>query len=99
LVSFKKIKSFALISVFDKSNLDFLCDLFKKNKIGIISTGSTSKKIKSLGYNCFEISELTKFDEVLDGRVKTLHHNIYISILHDRTNQSHKETFNKINTI
>ena len=70
LVSFKKIKSFALISVFDKNNLHFLCELFKKNKIGIISSGSTSNKIRSLGYKCFEISKLTKFNEVLDGRVK-----------------------------
>ena len=97
MVSFKKIKSFALISVFDKSNLDFLCKLFKKYEIGIISSGSTSKKIKSLGYNCFEISKLTKFDEVLDGRVKTLHPNIYISILHNRDNNDHIKTFNKIN--
>ena len=97
MVSFKKIKSFALISVFDKSNLDFLCKLFKKYEIGIISSGSTSKKIKSLGYICFEISKLTKFDEVLDGRVKTLHPNIYISILHNRDNNDHIKTFNKIN--
>ena len=95
--TFKKITSFALISVFDKSNLDLLCNLFKKNKIGIISSGSTSKKIKSLGYNCFEISKLTKFNEVLDGRVKTLHPNIYISILHNRENHHHKKTFKNTN--
>ncbi len=97
MVSFKKIKSFALISVFDKSNLVFLCNLFEKYKIGIISSGSTSKEIKSLGYNCFEISKLTKFNEVLDGRVKTLHPNIYISILHNRENHDHKKTFKNIN--
>ena len=97
MVSFKKIKSFALISVFDKSKLDFLCDFFKKNQIGIISSGSTSKKIRSLGYNCFEISKLTKFNEVLDGRVKTLHPNIYISLLHNRENHDHKKTFKNTN--
>ena len=97
MVSFKKIKSFALISVFDKSNLDFLCKLFKKYEIGIISSGSTSKKIKSLGYNCFEISKLTQFNEVLDGRVKTLHPNIYISLLHNRDNHDHKKTFKNTN--
>jgi len=97
LVSFKKIKSFALISVFDKSNLGFLCDLLKKYKIGIISSGSTSKKIRSLGYKCYEISKLTKFNEVLDGRVKTLHPNIYISLLHNRDNHDHKKTFKNIN--
>ena len=69
---------------------------FQKNSIGIISTGSTSKTIRSLGYKCFDISELTKFDEVLDGRVKTLHPNIYISILHNRENKNHVQTFKKI---
>ena len=96
MASLKKIESFALISVYDKSNLRFLCSLLKKNKIGIISTGSTSKRIKSLGYNCFEISKLTKFEEVLDGRVKTLHPNIYISILHKRKDNRQKQTFNKL---
>ena len=97
MVSFKKIKSFALVSVYDKKNISLLCNILKKNKIGIISTGTTSKKIKSLGFDCFEISSLTKFKEVLDGRVKTLHPKIYISILHNRNNETHKKTFNKTN--
>ena len=97
MVSFKKLKSFALVSVFEKNNLNLLCGLFKRNKIGIISSGSTSKKIKSLGYDCFEISKLTKFNEVLDGRVKTLHPNIYISLLHNRDNHDHKKTFKNTN--
>ncbi len=97
MVSNKKIKSFALISVYNKKNIRYLCDVLKKNKIGIISTGSTSKKIKSLGFNCFEISELTNFNEVLDGRVKTLHPKIYISILYNRNNNDHNKTFKKTN--
>ncbi len=97
MVSFKKVKSFALVSVYDKKNISLLCKILKNNNVGIISTGSTSKKIKSLGFDCFEISRLTKFKEVLDGRVKTLHPNIYISILHDRNNNNHKKTFNKTN--
>jgi len=97
MVSHKKINSFALVSVFDKKNIRILCSALKKNKIGIISTGSTSKKIKSLGFDCFEISNLTNFNEVLDGRVKTLHPKIYISILHNRNNDNHKKTFAKTN--
>ena len=97
MVSFKKINSFALVSVYDKKNISLLCNILNKNKIGIISTGSTSKKIKSLGFDCFEISSLTNFNEVLDGRVKTLHHKIYISILHNRNNSNHKKTFIKTN--
>ena len=97
MVSHKKINSFALVSVFDKTNINSLCNILKQNRIGIISTGSTSKKIKSLGFDCFEISNLTNFNEVLDGRVKTLHPKIYISILHNRNNDNHKKTFDKIN--
>ena len=97
MVSFKKINSFALVSVYDKKNISLLCNILNKYKIGIISTGSTSKKIKSLGFDCFEISSLTNFNEVLDGRVKTLHHKIYISILHNRNNSNHKKTFIKTN--
>ncbi len=97
MVNFKKIKSFALVSVYNKTNVNFLCKILKANKIGIISTGSTSKKIKSLGYDCFEISNLTRFNEVLDGRVKTLHPKIYISILHNRNNDNHVKTFNNSN--
>ena len=89
MVSLQKLKSFALISVYSKKNINLLCKVLKKNRIGIISTGSTSKKIKSLGFSCFEISDLTKFNEVLDGRVKTLHPKIYISILHNRKKSDH----------
>ena len=97
MVSHKKINSFALVSVSNKTNINTLCNILKQNRIGIISTGSTSKKIKSLGFDCFEISNLTNFDEVLGGRVKTLHPKIYISILHNRNNDNHKNTFYKIN--
>ena len=69
-----KIKEqYALISVFDKINLDFVCKIFKKNNIKIISTGSTSKYIKKIGYHSISVSNLTKFKEILDGRVKTIH--------------------------
>ena len=64
MVSYKKINSFALVSVYEKKNINFLCNFLKKNSIGIISTGSTSKKIKSLGFDCFEISNLTKSSDI-----------------------------------
>ena len=96
MVSHKKINSFALVSVFNKTNISFLCKILKQNKVGIISTGSTSKKIKSLGFNCLEISSLTNFNEALDGRVKTLHPKIYISILHNRNNDNHKKAYDEM---
>ena len=59
----KKVSKFALVSVYNKKNIKLLCDILSYYKIGIISTGSTYKKIVSLGYDCFEISKLTKFKE------------------------------------
>ena len=82
-------KRFSLISVYNKSNLKKICSLFKKNNIEIISTGSTAKSIKKIGYNCYEVSRYTKFDEILDGRVKTLHPLVHASLLFDRKNKNH----------
>ena len=78
-----KIKN-ALISVSDKENLNIILKVLKKNKINIISSGGTFKSIKKLGFMCKEVSEYTGFDEMLDGRVKTLHPKIHSGILFDR---------------
>ena len=97
MVSRKNLKSNALISVYDKSNLKELCASLTRHGISIISTGNTAKKIKSLGYKCKEVSDLTKFKEILDGRVKTLHPKIHASLLYDRKNINHLKTFNNLN--
>ncbi len=91
------MKRNALISVFDKSSLKKICYILNKFNIGIISTGATSKKIVSLGYKCKEISDLTKFKEILDGRVKTLNPKLHASILYKRENANHVKTFKKLN--
>ena len=93
----KNLKSNALISVYDKSNLKKLCLTLTKYNIGLISTGATAKKIISLGFKCKEISNLTKFKEILDGRVKTLNPKIHASILFNRNNSDHKKIFKKLN--
>ena len=51
-------KKYALISVFDKKKLNYLCKNLKLQNYEFISTGSTCVKIKSLGYNCKEISKI-----------------------------------------
>ena len=90
------MKSNALISVYDKSSLKKICFTLKKFNIGIISTGATANKIKSLGFKCKEISSLTKFKEILDGRVKTLDPKIHASILFKRKDASQEKTFKKL---
>ncbi len=84
----KKIKT-ALISVSDKKNLRPLLNILKRNKIKIISSGGTYKKIKRLKFKCVEVSEFTNSPEILDGRVKTLHPKIHAGILNKREKKSH----------
>ncbi len=90
-----KIKS-ALISVSDKSELIIILKLLKRYKIKVISSGGTYKKIKSLGYECIEVSDYTKFPEILDGRVKTLHPKIHSGILFKRKNKTHQKILNNL---
>ena len=85
----------ALVSLSDKENIISLLKVFKKFKIKVISSGGTYKSIKKLGYECTELSKYTGFEEMLDGRVKTLHPKIHAGILHDRQNKAHKNEMYK----
>ena len=85
----KKIKN-AIISLSDKSEIKLILKILKKYNINIISSGGTSKEIKKLGYKCSEVSKYTRSDEILDGRVKTLHPKLYAGILSKRDNKKHK---------
>lgn len=91
------MKKYALISVYDKKNINIICEYFFKKNISIISTGSTALKIKKSGYPCLLVSDLIKFKEILDGRVKTLHPNIHASLLFSRDSKIHQREFNKMN--
>lgn len=82
----------ALISVFDKENILELATSLQKNGVEIISTGGTFKYLKDNGIEVVEISDITGFEEILDGRVKTLHPVIHSGILAIRDNKDHMET-------
>ena len=87
----------ALISVSDKTNLKNILSMLSHYKIEIISSGGTYKKIKSLGFESKKISNFTGTNEMLDGRVKTLHHKIYSGILNIRKNKDHRLELKKNN--
>ena len=91
-----KIKK-AIISLSDKSEIKLVLNSLKKYKVNIISSGGTSKEIKKLGYKCTDVSEYTNSDEILDGRVKTLHPKLYAGILNKRENKIHKKELKKNN--
>ena len=86
-------KKFALISVFEKKKLKYLCSNLTKFNYNFISSGSTGNKIRELGFKCKDISKLTKFKEMFGGRVKTLNPLIYASLLYNRDNKIHKKQF------
>jgi phosphoribosylaminoimidazolecarboxamide formyltransferase/IMP cyclohydrolase len=90
----RKVKN-ALISVSDKEDLKKLLDVLRRHKINIISSGGTYKSIKKLGFKCKEVSEYTGFDEMLEGRVKTLHPKIHSGILFNRKKSVHKKQMKK----
>jgi phosphoribosylaminoimidazolecarboxamide formyltransferase / IMP cyclohydrolase len=79
----------ALLSVTDKTGLgDFARQLSSLN-IELISTGGTAKLLRDSGIAVKDISELTGFPEMLDGRVKTLHPKVHGGILHRRQDPKH----------
>ena len=90
-------KKFALISVFEKKNLKYLCSNLVKYNYNFISRGSTGNKIRDLGFQCQDISKITKFKEMLGGRVKTLNPKIYSSLLYIRDDKKHKQQFISLN--
>ena len=93
-MNLKRIKR-AIISVSDKSNLKLILPILKKFNIEIISSGGSFKKIKSMKYNCIDVSNYTGFSEILDGRIKTLHPKIHAGILNIRKNKKHKKDLEK----
>lgn len=82
-------KRLALLSVSDKTGLiDFAKGLIERN-FELISTGGTFASLKNAGIEVRQVSEITGFPEIMDGRVKTLHPNIHGGILANRSIKEH----------
>jgi phosphoribosylaminoimidazolecarboxamide formyltransferase/IMP cyclohydrolase len=79
----------ALISLSDKSGLDRLAEGLRRHGIEIVSTGGTAAKLRELGAAVRDISDLTGFPEMMDGRVKTLHPKVHGGLLGVRDNPEH----------
>ena len=70
-----------LVSVFDKTGIDRLAAGLKAAGVRVASTGGTASALTAHGLEVEDVSSITGFPEVLDGRVKTLHPNIFAGIL------------------
>ena len=79
----------ALISVYDKTGIVEFAAALADLKVQIISTGGTSRLLRSNGVEVREVSDLTRFPEILDGRVKTLNPLIAGGMLAIRNNAEH----------
>src|ERR1700739_307058 len=79
----------AILSVTDKTGLVDFARKLSTLGIELISTGGTAKLLRDSGIAVKDISDLTGFPEMLDGRVKTLHPKVHGGILHRREDPRH----------
>ena len=90
----RKIKR-ALISVSDKTGIVEFAKELTNFGVQIISTGGTAKSLRESGIAVTEVSEVTNFPEMMDGRVKTLHPKIHGAFLALRDNENHVASMNE----
>ena len=93
MTELRKIKR-ALISVSDKTGVVAFAESLTKFGVQIISTGGTAKTLRDNGIEVAEVSDVTGFPEMMDGRVKTLHPKIHGAFLALRDNAEHVESLN-----
>src|SRR5690348_2218549 len=79
----------ALISLSDKSGVDELAAGLARHGVEMVSTGGTAARMREAGAQVRDISDLTGFPEMMDGRVKTLHPNVHGGLLAVRDNPEH----------
>jgi len=79
----------ALISLSDKSGLEELAAGLTSAGVEMVSTGGTAAKLRENGFEVRDISDLTGFPEMMDGRVKTLHPKVHGGLLAVRDNPEH----------
>ena len=79
----------ALLSVSDKTGLIDFANTLAARGVELVSTGGTAQAISSAGLKVKDVSDLTGFPEMMDGRVKTLHPNVHGGLLAIRGNKEH----------
>ena len=85
----------ALISVSDKTGLIEFARALKEFGVEIISTGGTAKTLRDAGIEVRDVSDVTGFPEMMDGRIKTLHPRVHGALLGLRDNPEHVEAMAK----
>jgi phosphoribosylaminoimidazolecarboxamide formyltransferase/IMP cyclohydrolase len=89
VISEKRIRR-ALLSVTDKTGLVDLARALADFSVELVSTGGTARELREAGLSVQDISDLTGFPEMLDGRVKTLHPRVHGGLLYIRGKHEHE---------
>ena len=85
----------ALLSVFDKTGMEEFAKELARLGVELVSTGGTARLIAGTGAAVRDISDLTGFPEMMDGRVKTLHPKVHGGLLAVRDNPIHKASMDE----
>ena len=80
----------ALLSVSNKTGLVDFAKKLADSGVEILSTGGSAKTLREAGLSVTNVSEVTGFPEIMDGRVKTLHPNVHGGLLAVRGNDDHE---------
>ncbi len=81
----------ALLSVSDKTGIVELAQALARHGVELVSTGGTAAKLREAGLDVRDVSDLTGFPEMMDGRIKTLHPKVHGGILSVRDDAGHAE--------
>ena len=81
----------ALISVSDKTGIEDLGKFLDASGIKVLSTGGSAKALRTAGVNVTDVSDVTGFPEIMNGRVKTLHPKIHGGLLAKRDDKTHTD--------
>jgi phosphoribosylaminoimidazolecarboxamide formyltransferase/IMP cyclohydrolase len=82
----------ALLSVWDKTGVEHAARRLAAAGLELVATGGTARSLRAAGLDVIEVSDLTGFPEILEGRVKTLHPAIHGGLLARRDSREHMET-------
>lgn len=82
----------ALLSVSDKNGIEDLAKKLSQSGVEIVSTGGTAKLLAGAGIKVMDVSEITNFPEMMDGRLKTLHPKVHGGLLAVRGNAEHEKS-------
>ena len=85
----------ALLSVSDKTGLIAFATCLAELNVKLLSTGGTATALRQAGLEVTDVSSVTGFPEIMDGRVKTLHPHIHGGILARRDKQAHMDALDE----